>query len=312
MYHTRAHIIYRACEMKFIQNFIQIIQKSSVFMVLIGAVLISFSGVYVKFAHVSPTVSGFYRTFFGGICLVLIVVLKKEKVWDGLGTFFLSLLCGLFFALDLFVWHKSVLYIGPGLSTILANFQVFFLAIVGITFLGEEKSAKLFLSVLMAIIGLFLIVGIKWRILDHDYRIGILLGLLTAIFYTLYLLSLKSIQTNKNRLSPFANLSIISISSALILLFILLIEGNSLLIPDTQSYLSLLAYGIFSQVLGWVLISKGMPKLDISIVGLILLLQPTLAFIWDILIFNHKTTIIGVIGVIITLTAIYLGSTRNR
>ena len=95
--------------MNFIRNFIQIIVKSSVLMVIIGAVMISFSGVYVKLAHVSPTVSGFYRMFFGGICLVLIVVLKKDKIWDGLGTFILSLLCGLFFALDLFVWHKSVL-----------------------------------------------------------------------------------------------------------------------------------------------------------------------------------------------------------
>ena len=298
--------------MNFIRNFIQIIVKSSVLMVIIGAVMISFSGVYVKLAHVSPTVSGFYRMFFGGICLVLIVFLKKDKIWDGLDTFILLLFCGLFFALDLFVWHKSVLYIGPGLSTILANFQVFFLAIIGITFLGEKKGIKPFLSIPMAIIGLFLIVGIKWRMLDHEYKIGILLGLLTAIFYTAYLLTLRSVQTNKNRLSPFANLSIISISSACILLVISLTQGESLLIPDTQSYISLLAYGIFSQVLGWVLISKGMPNLDISIVGLILLLQPTLAFIWDILFFHHKTTITGIIGVIITLTAIYLGSTRNR
>ena len=281
-------------------------------MVIIGAVMISFSGVYVKLAHVSPTTSGFYRMFFGGVCLAVIVVLKQDKLWDKWNTFILSVLCGLFFALDLYVWHKSVLYIGPGLSTILANFQVFFLAIVGITFLGEKKSIKLFLSIPMAVIGLFLIVGIKWKLLDHNYKIGVLLGLLTALFYTSYLLSLRSVQANKNHLSPFANLTVISISSAFVLLVIALSEGKSLLIPDTQSYIVLLSYGIFSQVIGWMLISKGMPKIEISIVGLILLLQPTLAFIWDILFFQHKTTFIGLIGIIITITAIYLGSTRSR
>ncbi len=30
-----------------------------------GAMLISFSGVWVKFAHVAPTVSAFYRVFLG-------------------------------------------------------------------------------------------------------------------------------------------------------------------------------------------------------------------------------------------------------
>ncbi|MCJ7772287.1 MAG: DMT family transporter, partial [Desulfobacterales bacterium] len=133
--------------MNFTQNLIQTIKKSSVLMVIIGAVMISFSGVYVKLAHVSPTTSGFYRMFFGGVCLTVIVVLKQDKLWDRWSTFFLSVFCGLFFALDIYVLLKSVLYIGQGLSTILANFQVFFLAIVGITFLGEKKSIKLFLSI---------------------------------------------------------------------------------------------------------------------------------------------------------------------
>jgi len=294
------------------QRFVKTVQESSVIMVVIGAVMISFSGVYVKWAHVGPTVSGFYRMFFGSISLLLIVFLKKDKIWIGLKTFILLATCGLFFTLDLFVWHRSVFYIGPGLSTILANFQVFFLAIFGIAFLGEKKSLKLFLSIPLAILGLFLIVGIQWELQGHDYKIGIALGLLTAIFYTLYLLNLRLVQTSQNQLSPFGNLCVISISSSSILFVFLLCEGETLLIPDTQSYLSLLAYGIFSQVLGWVLIFKGMQKLDISILGLILLLQPTLAFIWDVIFFQHKTTLISIIGVFITLTAIYLGSTRSR
>lgn len=281
-------------------------------MVIIGAIMISFSGVYVKLVNVNPTVSGFYRMFFGGVCLSLVVVIKKDNVWHGFRTFNLSVLCGLFFALDLFVKHKSVLFIGPGLSTILANFQVFFLAIIGITFLGEKKSIKLFISIPMAVIGLFFIVGIQWKILESDYKLGILLGLLTTLFYTSYLLSLRSVQTHKNPLSPFANLSVISISSSVFLFIMAWLESESFLIPDTQTYGYLLAYGIFSQVLGWVLISKGMPKIDISIVGLILLLQPTLAFVWDVLFFHHQTTLTGLFGVILTITAIYLGSTRNR
>ena len=39
---------------------------------------------------------------------------------------------GVFFSLDLWFWHRSIIYIGPGLSTLLANFQVFILMLVGI------------------------------------------------------------------------------------------------------------------------------------------------------------------------------------
>ena len=37
---------------------------------LIGAVLISFSGVWVKVSHVPPVVSAFDRVFFGGLILL--------------------------------------------------------------------------------------------------------------------------------------------------------------------------------------------------------------------------------------------------
>jgi drug/metabolite transporter (DMT)-like permease len=42
---------------------------------------------------------------------------------------------------------------------------------------------------------------------------------------------------------------------------------------------------------------------------LILLLQPALAFIWDVLIFNRPTDILNWTGVVLTLAAIYMGLT---
>ena len=104
---------------------------TGVLMVLAGAVLISFSAVFVKWAHVSATMAGFYRNLFGGLVLVLVVVLRKERIWRGSAYFGMAVMAGLFFAVDLFVWHQSIHFIGPGLATILANFQVFFLAFLG-------------------------------------------------------------------------------------------------------------------------------------------------------------------------------------
>ena len=50
-------------------------------MVAAGAVLISFSAVFVKLAHVSPTMAGFYRTFFGGIMLLnCVVMLNAQRI----------------------------------------------------------------------------------------------------------------------------------------------------------------------------------------------------------------------------------------
>ena len=59
----------------------------------------------------------------------------------------------------------------------------------------------------------------------------------------------------------------------------------------------------------WVLISSGLPGLAASRAGLLLLLQPTLAFVWDLVLFARPTSPIELLGAVMTLVAIYLGLT---
>ncbi len=75
---------------------------------LVGAVMISFSGVWVKVSHVAPAVSAFYRVFFGGLILLTVALIKREAFWQGKRFLARGLLCGLFFALDLAFYHYAV------------------------------------------------------------------------------------------------------------------------------------------------------------------------------------------------------------
>ena len=288
-----------------------ITEKTSARFVMIGAAMIGFSGVYVKWAHVGPTVSAFYRVLIGGILLLTWVLVRRQRLWAGSGYFLLQLLCGFIFALDLFVWHRSVIFVGPGLATILGNFQVFILAVVGMHVFGERMSWRLALSIPVAVIGLFLVVGMQWGALDMNFRAGVGFGLLTALCYTGYTLSLRRLQSSSDRTTPTANLAVVSLITAMFLFLLILVEGDSLIVPDVPSALALGAYGLFSQVVGWVLISKGLPGVRASLAGLLLLLQPLLAFIWDMVFFGCTLTVLKMTGTLMTLLAIYLGSTRR-
>ncbi len=86
--------------------------------------------------------------------------------------------------------------------------------------------------------------------------------------------------------------------------------GNSFRIPDLQSLLVLLAMGLFSQSTGWILITNALPHIRASLSGLILLLQPALAFAWDVLFFQRPTNRLNWIGVCVVLLAIYFGTVR--
>lgn len=279
--------------------------------VIAGAVLISFSSVYVKLAHATPTVAGFYRVFFGGLLLLAIVGIRRERIWSGARLFLLQIASGLFFALDLIAWHWSIHLVGPGLATILANFQVFFLALIGVLFLRERMSLRLAFSIPLAMAGLILIVGVPWNRLENLYRTGIFLGIGAALCYTGFLLTLKKLQGGGSPQSPAANLAVICVLAAAILALDAVRMGDTFAIPDPETGAFLVAYGLFSQVLGWLLISRGVPNMRASLAGLLLLLQPALAFLWDILFFARPTTPLNMLGAVLTLSAIYLGMTSR-
>jgi len=279
-----------------------------IFQVLCGAFLISFSGIFVKLADVSPTASGFYRVFFGAVFLLCATLWYENFKKRSSAELLFIIFCGFVFALDLFFWHESIMYIGPGLATLLGNFQVFLLAATGILFFKEKGRPRFFAALPLAVLGLFLIVGVNWNDLGSGYKTGIYLGLLTAVCYTAFLLSLRKIQAEEGH-SQFSSLLIVSLSCAFFLGVKMLYTNDSFAIPDTKSLLSLLGLGLFSQTIGWVLIANAMPKIRASFTGLILLLQPSLAFIWDVILFNRATSTTNWIGVLITLAAIYMGLT---
>lgn len=280
-------------------------------MVLIGAFMISFSGVWVVLADVPPSTSAFYRVFFGAIFLFFAALIRGELKRISQIRLSPYLLCGFAFALDLFCWHKSISAIGPGLATILGNFQVFLMALCGV-FLYKERLAPRFIASLpLAIAGLLLVIGFDWQALSPGYRTGLLFGLLTAVCYTAYLILLRRIQTNDSPSYRFIPLFLVSVATSLFLGIDLLFTNGSFALPSVTSTFSLLALGLFSQAIGWILIATAMPKIPASFTGLVLLLQPSLSFVWDVLFFSRPTSMMNWAGACVTLVAIYLGLTSS-
>lgn len=287
------------------------IRHQPTFQLLLGAFMISFSAVFVKIAGVSPTSSAFYRVFFGAIVLLAASLWPQNSPKKLPAHWWLLVLCGFLFALDLFFWHESILYVGPGLATILGNFQVFLLAGIGILFLGDKIRPGFLLSVPLAVAGLFLIVGWNWGTLDSGYKTGLYFGLLTAVCYAAFLLCLRRVQTDSIN-SLLSCLCVISASCAFFLGLKMVYAGDSFIIPNLNSLFALVSLGLFCQSIGWVIIAKALPAIRPGLAGLLLLLQPTLAFIWDVLMFSRQTSALNWAGVMLTLTAIYLGTRPQR
>ena len=283
--------------------------------IVFGAAMVSFTSVFVELANVGPTVSAFYRMLFGGVILLVASVARGDRLWFGWNSLVIPFLCAFLFSLDLFFWHRSINFVGPGLATILGNMQVFFVALLAVLFLKEKLGWRLTVAIPVAVVGLFLIVRTGWGEQGGAFKLGVLYGLLTAFSYALYILTLRKSQSaeQKFRYSLFANMAWISLLSAVLLGVTVAIEPQANFnIPDLQSWGALIGLGIMGQVLGWVFISKGLPQVDASVAGLALLLQPALAFMWDIWFFDRPTTGLEYVGAAIVLGAIYLGSSKKK
>ena len=257
-----------------------------------------------------PTAAGVYRNVFGALALFVIVAVRRDRVWNGMRRLRWALIAGLFFAADIFFWHRSIIDVGPGLATILGNFQVFFLAGVGLFVFRERATWRFVVAIPLALLGLFLLVGLRWSDVDASYQRGVYYGLLTAVSYALYLLALRGARRERERVSAAANLAVVTAVTALLLGVIVAVTGESLRIPDGRTALVLVAYGVLCQAFGWILISRTFHLVDASRAALILLLQPALTFLWDVLFFGRPTTLVEVGGATLAIMAIYMGSVR--
>jgi drug/metabolite transporter (DMT)-like permease len=286
--------------------------RAAVIKMAIGAMLLSSTSLFVVFAHTAPTVSGFYRMFFGGCMLLAWVAIRgswQRFSWRDLGW---AVLPAVGFAGDLIQWHRSILWVGPGIATLLTNFQVFLMALVGFVFFRERPGRGFLPGMLLAMLGLWLLVGAHWSVFDAQHRLGVWLGLGSGVSYTVYLLSFRQALKIHTRMSPAQFLGLMSLLCALLLWLWGWGEGDSFALRSVQSWSVLLALGFFGQVLAWLLMVNAMPRLPASLVGLLLLLQPALAFVLDVILLGRPTSWSDWTGLILALAGILFGALRPR
>ena len=154
---------------------------------------------------------------------------------------------------------------------------------------------------------------VDWSALGSEYRLGVVFGLATAVCYATYLLCFRHAQSLSRALPaelPARELAIVSLAAAAMLAGVAGVEGESLAIPSWQDAGWLVAYALFAHIFGWLLIASSLAHVPAALIGLSLLLQPLLSFVWDVLLFDRPVTPTELAGAALALAAIYLGARK--
>jgi drug/metabolite transporter (DMT)-like permease len=190
----------------------------------------------------------------------------------------LALGAGVFFASDLISWHHAIEAVGAGLSTVLANLAVLFVGVGAWVFLGERPSRAILVALPIVLAGVVLISGL----LDDgaygtDPPLGVVLSLVTAVSYAAYLLVIRQAgRAPRRSAGPVAVSTASTAVTALAAGMILSAVGAERLdlVPHLPAHGWLLAYGVTSQSLGYLLIAMSLPRLPAVLTSIILLAQP--------------------------------------
>ena len=271
---------------------------------LLGAVCIAFSGIFYEWAAVSPSTGTVFRALFGLPLLGLVAFLEHRR-YGGLParTVRLALIAGVFFAGDLTFWHHAIAAVGAGLATVLGNLQV--LVVGGVAWLafGERPSRNTFIALPIVLCGVALIAGLGDRqAFGADPGLGVVLGLLTALCYAGYLLTIR--RGGRDLRRPAGPVAIATVSTALCAALAGIVVGDLDLTPGPASLAWLALLGLTSQSLGYLLISISLSRLPAVLTSIILLAQPVMTVGLGIVLLGERPSPNQLLGVAFVIAGI--------
>jgi drug/metabolite transporter (DMT)-like permease len=256
--------------------------RYGLWVLILGAVLISFSGIFVKISELGPTATGFHRLFLALPIFWLWMAQEARKNPQALPLrwqdWWLLALCGLFLAGDLVFWHWSLHMTSVANATLLGNSAPIFVTLAGWLLFGQRFSPLFLLGMALAVGGAAVLVGISF---GHGQRpfLGDLLGVIVGAFYAGYIMLVGGL---RGRFSTATVMGISGVATCLALLPIALASGESLTAHTLHGWVVLFALAWLSQVAGQSAITWSLAHLPAAFGAVTLLVNPVAAalFAW--------------------------------
>lgn len=287
--------------------------KRPVLAAVLGALTIAFSAILVRLADVTPTTAAVFRCAYALPPLLLLAWYERGRFGPRApGQARLAWIAGAFFAADLVLWHYAIGQVGAGLATVLGNTQVVFVPLAAWLFLHERPGVRVAISVPVVLLGVVLISGVigGGEAYGADPVLGVIFGIGTGIAYAGFLLVQRGANADPRR--PAGPLFDATLSAAICSLIVGLVIGNVDLVPSwpAHGWLILLALGV--QVVGWLLISIGLPRLPAAITSVVLTLQPVASVLLGIWLLGEAPSSFQLLGVLFIVAGLLMTTLRVR
>ena len=279
------------------------------FILIIGAIAIAFSPIFVRFSDVDPIMTAFYRIFISLPFFLFFSsfnIIEKVKFPKFNNSYVIFLVSGIFFALDLICWHWSIKLTTVSKATFLSNLAPIVVIIFSLIFLKERFSKFFYLAALLSMVGMLMLLGESFKFNKSQF-IGDLLGVLTAVWYGSYIVTISQLRKKYNSTSI---MFLSGIVTAIILLIVSILFEQSLIPQSLFTITIIFLLGFICQFMGQSFITYSLAYLSASLSSLCLLIQPIAATVLAYFFFQEKLTTIQFFGSALILIGIYIARTK--
>ncbi|HEX6921075.1 MAG TPA: DMT family transporter [Actinomycetes bacterium] len=276
-----------------------------------GAGCIATSATLVRLADVAPATAATFRCLYA-LPVLGLLMLREDRRYGTRPAHDrrLAAAAGVFFALDLVLWHHAIAAVGAGIGTVLGNLQVVIVGVVAWWLLGERPSPRLVLAVPVVLGGVVLISGaVGGGAYGESPALGVVFGVGTSIAYAGFLLVLRRGAHDLRRVAGplFDATAVAAVCSVLLGP----ISGGVDLVPSWPGHGWLLLLAITSQVVGWLLISVSLPRVPAALTSVMLLLQPVASVVLAAAVLAERPSPVQLVGCAVVLAGV-VGATAGR
>lgn len=273
--------------------------------VVIGVITVSASAVLVKLADSAPSaIIANYRLLFAVIMMLPVVLVKYRHEFRLISKkdWILSILAGVFLALHFILWFESLNYTSVASSVVLVTLQPIFAFLGTYFFFKERFSSGAIISMIIALMGSFIISWGDFQ-LSGMALFGDILALLGAITITVYFLFGQRVRKN---LSLMTYTFVVYGASSITLLIYNMVLKNPFFGYPADHWWIFLALAIFPTFFGHTLFNWALKWLSTSTISMGIVFEPVGASILAYFILGEVVTWTQLLGGTIVIFGLFL------
>ncbi len=274
---------------------------------VVGAVAMGLSPIFVRLADVGPFTSAFWRVFLA--LPVLYAWMRISERGRGLAAKIApaTIWAGLAFTGDLFFWHLSIVTTNIANATFFATTAPIWVVVFGWLIFRRRASRAV-----LAGIGLCVVGGAGLVVQSIEARggsaLGDLYGLVTGVFFGLYFLAVQAARQGNSAARVTFQATIITAA----LLFVTAVSLEHSFLPHTlHGIAALLALAWVSHAGGQGLLAVALGRLPAAFSSLVIFLEAIAAACFAWIILNEPVSPIQAAGGLTILGGIYIARPRD-